>query len=163
MRDLRFQPTPRQLRGLRNYALILIAATAVLALIASLVRGGPLAGWAMGAGLGALIGVWAYVMYARASTECTPAGIRTRGLGGLRQCSWPQVADIAIRPGTGTTIRVTTVGGTRFLLGVPVNGGVMRDPEFGSKLRQIQEYWRSATLAISSRLGEAGSDPLQGP
>jgi hypothetical protein len=162
MQDLRFRPTPRQLRGLRNYVLILIAATAVLAVLAFQVRGASVA-WAVGLGLGALMGIWAYVMYARASTECTPAGIRTRGLGGLRQCSWPQVADIAIRPGTGTTIRVTTVSGTRFLLGVPVSGGVMRDPEFGFKLRQIQEYWRSATLAISSRPGEAGWDPLQGP
>jgi hypothetical protein len=151
------------LRGLRNYTLISIAVTAVLAVMAFLMRGGPLEGWAVGAGLVALIGAWAYVMYARAWTECTPAGIRTRGLGGLRQCSWPQVADIAIRPGTGTTIRVTTVGGTQFLLGVPVNGGVMRDPEFVSKLRQIREYWRSATLAINSRPGEAGSDPHQGP
>jgi len=32
----------------------------------------------------------------------------------------------------------------------------MRDPEFGSKLRQIQEYWRSASLAISSGPGEGG-------
>jgi hypothetical protein len=39
----------------------------------------------------------------------------------------------------------------------------MPDPEFGSKLQQIQEYWRSATLAIGSRPGEAESDPLQDP
>ena len=162
VQDLRFHATPRELRGLRNFVLILIAATAVFAVTALLVRRGSLEAWAAGAGLCALIVVWAYVMYARASTECTPAGIRTRGLGGRRQCSWPQVADIAIRPGTGTVIMVTRVDGTRFLLGVPVNGGVMRDPEFGSKLRQIQEYWRSASLAISSGPGEVGSDPLQG-
>jgi hypothetical protein len=42
---------------------------------------------------------------------------------------------------------VTTTNGTRFRLGAPVNGGAMGDPEFGSKVEAIQQYWLTLTHA----------------
>jgi hypothetical protein len=84
-------------------------------------------------------------MYMRAFIECTPDGARTRGLGGKRQCSRPQVADIVIRPSPGSRLVViTTKDGVRFWLGAPVDGGVMPDPEFSVKFDQIVDYCLAA-------------------
>jgi hypothetical protein len=135
---LRFQITVAQKRGL--LILLLIAAAPVLGLAACHER------WeAAGFGVAVLVAAWAYLMYALALTECTADGIRTRGLGGVRQCPWQQVADIAIRRDPGSRlVVVTAVDGTRFWLGAPVDGGVMPDPEFATKFRQIVGYWRTA-------------------
>jgi hypothetical protein len=139
MAVLRFQITSGQKRGLLT--LVLIAAALALGLAALHER------WAAaGFGVGVLVAAWAYLMYALAFTECTIDGIRTRGLGGVRQCSWPQVAAIAIRRNPRSRlVVVTAVDGTRFWLGAPVDGGVMPDPEFLAKFRQVVGYWRTAT------------------
>jgi hypothetical protein len=99
-------------------------------------------------------------MYARAFTECTADGIRTRGLGGVRQCSWPQVADIAIRltPGSRLVV-VTTADGTRFWLGAPVDGGTMPDPQFTSKFGQIVNYWLTAAPDNRGQTPQADVSP----
>jgi hypothetical protein len=132
---------------LRNFVITFIVATGVLTSLAVLNPAGQIVGWAVGAGFVVLVGIWAYLMYSRAYTECTPAGIRTFGLGGLRSYPWPLVTDIRIRYGGYgiATVRVTTVGGNRFYLGAPVVGGVMGgNPQiFKDKFLQIQAYWRS--------------------
>lgn len=166
MNHLTFRITGRQLRGLGLYVLLLAGVAVLLAVLAAVSGGGwgsTPGWWAFGAGFGALVGLWALVMYARAFTECTPTGIHTRGLAGTRDCRWGEVADIVPRPYRGTVIvSVITTYGSRFWLGAPVAGGVMGDPEFGAKLAQIQQYWRSvvtraddATLMASSAVGEA--------
>jgi hypothetical protein len=135
---LRFQITVAQKRGLLVLALIVAASVLGLAVLHGL--------WAAaGLGVALLLATWACIMYACAFTECSAAGIRTRGLGWVRQRPWPQVADIAIRRGPGSRlVVVTTVDGTRFWLGAPVDGGVMPDPEFAAKFRQIVSYWQTA-------------------
>jgi hypothetical protein len=148
MDTLTFRITARQLRDLGLYVLAL-AALAVVPTVTVVVNGG---GWGstrgslvISAGIAAAVALWALVMYAGAFSECTPTGIRTRGLAGGRDCRWAEVAGIVQRSyGKTVSISVITTYGTRFRLGAPVAGGVMPDPEFGAKLAQIQQYWRSA-------------------
>jgi hypothetical protein len=101
--------------------------------------------WALGAAsLNLLVFLYENVMYTRAFTECTPVGIRTRGLAGIRQCPWRQVRDISCqRRGGGTNVIVTTIDGTRFRLGAPVDRISMRDPDFAPRVAQIRNCWRS--------------------
>jgi hypothetical protein len=144
---LRFSTIPRQLRGLRIFVIIVAAVAVALAVAAFRTEtglGGRLGAYAVGAAIGALVGGWAYEMYARAFTECSPARILTRGLAGQRQCPWAEVASIMPQPyGQTVTVLVSTTGGTKFRLGTPLAGGAMGDLEFGSKVRKIRDYWRS--------------------
>ena len=118
-------------------------------------RSGTLAMWAIGAAVGGLICLYATMAYARAFTECTPAGLRTRGLARTRECPWADVRALAPHVyRQTTTVMVTTAGGTRFRLGVPVTGGVMPDPEFGQRAEQIWRYWQWAAQAAGT--GAAG-------
>jgi hypothetical protein len=166
--NLRLTTARSQLRGLRTYTAFLCAIAVVLVglwILAGRGHGGSaLAPWAIGAGIAALICLYSWVAYARAFTECTPAGLRTRGLGGLTECSWPGVSDIVLRPhGRTVTVMVTTTTGTRFRLGVPVDGGVMGDPRFRVKAQQILDYWHSATKEAAGAdrpaLTRAGAHP----
>jgi hypothetical protein len=141
--DLRFTVERSQLRGLRIYTAVAAAAAVALAAAWELSRSGQAGMLALVAGLGAALGAYSWAAYARAFTECTPAGLRTRGLGGLRESTWPRITDIGLRPyGRTVTIMVTTAGGGRFRLGAPVAGGVMGDPGFARKAEQILAYWR---------------------
>ena len=141
MRPLTFRISARQLRGLSLFVLALGGAAVAWA-------GVGMVAFAISAGLVALIGLWALVMYIRAFTECTPTGIRTRGLAGTRECRWADVAAIVARPyGRTTTVMLTTTAGGRFRLGAPVAGGVMGDPEFPAKVAQIRQYWHVAVTS----------------
>jgi hypothetical protein len=102
-----------------------------------------LGAWAVGAGLGALVCIYACVGYAGAFTECTRSRIRTRGLLGIRECSWTSVRGIT--PLSSGVVRISTSHGVSFWLGAPVDSGLMRDPNFASKVLQIMDYWTSAT------------------
>lgn len=139
---------PSQLRGLRWFTLLLAAVTIVLVVSTTTSGGGwggRLGEWTIAAGICTLISVYALVIYGLAYTECTPAGIRTRGLAGRRECRWAEVARIVPRPYRNTvTVVVVTTAGRRFRLGAPVAGGVMNDPQFPDKLARIQQYWQSA-------------------
>lgn len=144
MPDLRFTIERSQLRGLGILTALVLALAAV---------GGRAQGLAslIGFGGGALVCLYALIAYLLAVTECTPGGIRTRGLGGPRRCSWSEVADISLRYGPRSVlIAVTTTHGRRFWLGAPVEGGVMRDPEIDRKLARIQAYWRWAAAEQES-------------
>ena len=116
MPDLRFTTDRAQLRGLVGYI-------AVVALVGSVLTGawwlggpqsaGLLGPWAVGADLGAVLGLYAWVWYARAFSECTQAGIRTRGLAGSRAVRWVSVRDIEVHPsGQTSSVMVTCVDGT---------------------------------------------------
>jgi len=157
--------TSGQLRGLRNWLVIIAVVTVLLILGTVRTNGGlskTLGLYAAGAGIGTVTVLWSYAVYARAFTQCSPAGIRTRGLSGATECPWAQVASIELRPYKQTvTVMVTTASGVRFRLGAPVNGGVMGDPEFGSKVEAIQQYWLAVTAAppaSASDSAEVGSD-----
>jgi hypothetical protein len=164
MENLTFRPTRRQLRNLALLTLGTAAATvAILVPAFALHVNLPqrVADWGIGLGLGSLIAGYCLVMYRLAVTECTPGGIRSRGLGGQRQCRWEDVAEIAIRRSIGSrsttaTVIITTTAGSQFLLGAPVAGGIMPDPDFGRKAGQIRRYWHTATGAAD----DADSAPV---
>jgi hypothetical protein len=148
-----FRATGRQLA-------FLAIAVAVLALVAAAIlvphyaagagMGSAVFGWGLAAAIGAPSVAWVLLRYKRAFTECSPAGIRSRGLTREWRCDWAHVREIAIRrsvnprgPDTYTVV-VNTVGGDRLLLGMPVSGGIMPDPDFQTKVAGIREYWQAA-------------------
>lgn len=108
---------------------------------------GRVLGLGIGAGTGAAIVGWCAVLYSRAFTECTPAGIRSHGLGPAWHCDWQDVHQINVQPGrrgpTATVVLMTSDGIVR-RLGAPVAGGVMPDRTFESKVRKIRDYWHQA-------------------
>jgi hypothetical protein len=117
---------------------------------------GRMHGLGGGLGVASLITGWSFVAYSRAFTRCTQAGIWTRGLGGERRCAWSNVQQIAIRESTRRgvttyTVLVTTIAGTQFVLGAPVDGGIMPDPAFEDSVRKIRGYWRRAVGAHTDR------------
>jgi hypothetical protein len=147
--ELVIRTTPDQLRGLRKVLVVVAAFTIILipgAVLADGSLGTRLDVLAAAGGISSLALLWVYSAYSRAFTECSPAGIRTRSLGGLTECPWTGVAKIALCPrGQTVTVMVTTTNSTRFRLGTPVDGGAMGDPEFALKVAAIQQYWRTAT------------------
>jgi hypothetical protein len=150
---LTFRTTARQLLGLGLYVLLLAGVAVALAVTMVVTHaswGSRISVWVIAAVIVAVVALWALVMSAVAFTECTPAGIRTRGLARTHSCSWAEVGVIVSAPRqswrygrTPATVSVITTSGSRFRLGAPVAGGVMRDPEFAAKFAQIQEYWQA--------------------
>lgn len=149
MKVLRFETLPGQLRRLRTFLIVVTITGLLPAVLAFLTRGGvnlrPVIAFA---GFLELLGIVEYVTFARAFSECTPAGIRTRVFVRLTAYPWSQVADVSVRQiRTTAKVMVTTVDGSRFMLGAPVVDILMVDPEFDSKARQIQAYWWSAVAS----------------
>src|SRR5215472_164997 len=102
MAELRFTIPARQIGG-GPRSLVATAVMAGLAVLMHRLLGAVVLGIVM------LFLLWLCIRDARAFTECTPDGIRTRGTDGLRQCPWPQVANIAIRSyGRGKVVVVIT-------------------------------------------------------
>jgi hypothetical protein len=141
----------------------LAIAVAVLALVAAAIlvphyeagfgQSSVVFGWGLATAISAPTVGWVLLRYKRAFTECSPAGIRSRGLTREWRCDWAHVRDIAIRrsvnprgPDTYTMV-VTTVGGDRLQLGMPVRGGLMPDREFDAKAEKIRAYWQAAVGA----------------
>ena len=157
MADLRFTVEREQLRGIG----ILTALVLVLVLISGLKSASTghigLAG-TVAFGAGGLVCLYPFTAYMLAVTECTPTEIRTRGLGGPRRCSWPEVTDIGLRyTSRSLVVSVTTRSGRQFWLGAPMHG----DPEFDKKLSQIQAYWRVITAGQEPTTDTShGSDSL---
>jgi len=120
---------------------------------------GRVLGVGVGLGVAALIAGLVLAGFLRGFTECSPVGIRTRGLYGRHQCAWREVAEIAVghsggRYGRGApTLSVTVFTGSgKFTLGAPISGGIAPDPDFEPRAREICDYWRTAT-------GSTPSDP----
>lgn len=164
MDELRFEVTGTQLRTMLfgTRILVIVAVLATVLWVPLAVLKGPralLLAWApAGIWIGALICLYAYLAYARAYAVCTLAGIRTRGLAGLRESSWAAVTEISLRADGIVTVR--TAGGRRFWLGAPIHSAVVRDPELLAKFMQILSYWRSVTAtSVSMRLPDGGAHP----
>ena len=121
MEDLRFTVERSQLRGLRIYTAVAAAAAVALGAAWQLSRSSGQVGMlALVAGLGAALGAYSWAAYARAFTECTPAGLRTRGLGGLRESTWPRITDIGLRPygrgAVGMALSGPNTGGSQYFI-----------------------------------------------
>jgi hypothetical protein len=147
MDDLLFRITPRQLRGVRVYTAVLALVTVGLAALAHfrLGLGTYLQALTIVTGVCCLLALWASFAYAGAFTQCSPDGIRIRGLFGVRtyNCPWTQIAKIGLLDWQGSTrIEVTRRDGSRFRLGVPIIAASMPDPNFDAKYGQILSYWR---------------------
>ena len=157
MQTLTIRPPARQL-GFFVLSALVLGVVAVLATRNHLAGGDP-GGRGLGFGIGAevclLIVALCAVPYACSFTECTPAGIRSRGLSGEWRCGWHEVSEIAIRPGMRgptRTVALITRDGRVLALGTPVAGGVMPDRQFESKVRQIRDYWHR----VRTKGGEPG-------
>lgn len=149
MEKLTVRPSARQITTLVLFTLVLAVVAAFL--LRRHLAGGDASGRILGFGIGfgaaALTVGWCAVMYSLAYTECTAAGIRSRGLGLPWRCDWDEVGQIAIRPamrGPTATVLLTTVSGRQYTLGAPVSGGVMADRDFGNRAREIRDYWQRA-------------------
>ena len=159
---------------------LLITAAVITVLAAALAWAGP-AVLAAGVGIAALFTVYYAVAYATAYTECTPAGLRARGVTWRRFLPWARLRDIAVRdhasaaqirywsPTPAKPLRIAIVtadDGTRFWLGAPIDAGQgLGDPEFEDKIWQIRHYWRSRMLsgALPARRPPADHDEPGAP
>ena len=156
MEVLTFRPTRRQLRFLALFVLALALFGAVILVIrywAEAKVPDTVVNWAVGAAFAAMLAGWILLRYSRALTECSPEGIRSRGIRREWRCDWKHVRELAIRassnprgPTTYTAV-LTTTGGDDLPLGMPVTGGIMPDPDFEDKVRKIRSYWSSAVGA----------------
>ena len=91
-----------------------------------------------------------YVVLARSRTVIDDRGIRWRLMAAWYECEWPETANVACRVitsrgSTGYRVVLTTTDGDRVSLGAPTSGGVLTDPEFRAKFRQIRGTWQRAT------------------
>jgi hypothetical protein len=153
MEVLTFRPTARQIALLAAaVAVLVVAAAAILAphyAVGAHLSGSVLS-WGIGAAVGAPSLGWVLLRYKRAFTECSPSGIRSRGLGPEWRCDWAHVREIAIRRSSNPrgpdsyTVIVTTASGDRLQLGMPVRAGLMPDPNFEAKAERIRAYWQAA-------------------
>ena len=119
------RPSARQLGCLVLFALVLgvVAVLATRSHLAGRDPGGRILGYGVAAEACLLITAWCAVWCARAFTECTPGGIRSRGLGREWRCGWHEVSQIAVRPGRRgptRTLSLITTDGRRLALGAPV-------------------------------------------
>jgi hypothetical protein len=152
---LTFRPTRTQVR----YLTLLTVGLGLLAAVILLIRyaaGISLPDRVYNCGVAAAICTplagWVLLRYARAFTECSPAGIRSRGLTREWQCKWEYVREVAVRASTARsqrtyTVILTATDGGRLRLGMPVSGGIMPDPDFTAKVARIRAYWRDAAGA----------------
>jgi hypothetical protein len=164
---LTFRITASQRRALAITAAVTTALAAGLAGVAATTQWPDrLMSLAASFGIVALIVLYYAVAYAAASTRCTPAGLRVRGVAGPRYLPWARLREITVRDygsnpyrgamagtiaryrlGTPRGLRIVIVtadDGRRFWLGAPIDGGQgLDDPEFDGKVRQIEDYWHS--------------------
>jgi len=132
----------QQRRKANTYLLGTCVGFGTIQLGADLLLGKP--GAAIGPlGVFAALAVFIWLTARFSFTTLNKAGIRTRTSALLQQtCPWPQVADIDVRRNVfGTTVWVTRVDGTRFKLGAPVSGRILRDPKFAATVEQIRDAW----------------------
>ena len=154
-----------QVTQLTRYGGLVTGAGVVLDIAALAEHGhGPkaLLKWALGLTIAGLIVLWARTAYARAYTELTADGIRTRGLFGTRRAAWADVADISVHDSRNRgvySVKVHLRGGSGFRLGAPVHSPVMTDPEFDQKVQQILAAQQQA---LSRAAGEAKAPGDQG-
>jgi hypothetical protein len=146
---LRFDATPKQCRGSVTGTVMLAAVAVGLAALAHwrFGFGSVLQQWDIAVAAVCLILLWVSITLPRTFTELSPAGIRARGFTRLRDCPWPDVADIKVRPLRGTrAIIVTRRDRSRFRLAVPTDRGpFMSDVDFASKFGDIFRYWQDVT------------------
>jgi hypothetical protein len=153
-----FRATPGQLRNL------LIAVGVLFAV-------GVVAGWACArtgsggfpaliaavGGFGAVILGGYYVVLARSRTVIDDRGIRWRQMAAWQECEWAEIASVACRViasrgSTGYRVVLTTTDGDRVSLGAPTSGGILADPQFSAKFRQIRGTWQRATGRTSEEI-----------
>ena len=151
----RFEIGNHQAAQLTLYAGLLAAAGVLLDIVAVAARGhvpGKVAAWGMGLTIGGVIALWARTAYARAYTELSADGIRTRGIFGTRRAAWADVKDISVVDNKGKgvySVKVLLRSGRGFRLGAPVHSPVMADPAFSRKVEQLMAARQRARPAAA--------------
>jgi hypothetical protein len=139
----KFEIGRHQVSQLTLYAGLLTCAGIVLDIVAAGEHGHPsktLVKWGIGLTIAGVIALWARTAYARAYTELTAEGIKTRGLFGTRRAAWADVKGISVLDYRGRgvySVKVVLGSGKGFRLGAPVHSQVMADPAFTSKVERI--------------------------
>ena len=145
---LRFHATSKQCRGSATGTVILAAVAVGLAALAHwrFGFGSVLQEWDIAVAVAFLGQLWVSITLPLAFTELSPNGIRARGFTRLRDCPWPEIADIKVRPLRGTrSVIVTRRDRSHFRLAVPTDRGpFMSDVDFTSKFGDISRYWQEA-------------------
>jgi hypothetical protein len=148
---LRFHATPKQRRGSAAGTVILAAVAAGLAALGRwrFGFGSVLQQWDIAVAAVCLGLLWVSITLPRAFTELSPSGIRARGFGRLRDCPWPEIADIKMQTLRGTrSIIVTRRDRSHFRLAVPADRGpFMSDVDFTSKFGDICRYWQEVNTS----------------
>lgn len=148
---LRFRATSKQCRGSATVTVVLAAVAVGLAAMAHwrFGFGSVLQGWDIVVAGDFLILLWVSITLPLASTELSPSGIRARSCARLRDCPWPEIADIKVRTLRGTrTIIVTRRDRSHFRLAVPADRGpFMSDVDFTRKFGDISRYWQEANTS----------------
>jgi hypothetical protein len=148
---LRFQATPKQRRGSATGTVILAAVAVGLAALGHwrFGFGSVLQQWDIAVAVAFLGLLWVSITLPLVFTELSPNGIRARGFARLRDCPWPEIADIKMRTLRGTrTIIVTRRDRSHFRLAVPADRGpFMSDVDFTTKFGDISRYWQEANTS----------------
>lgn len=146
-----FRATSGQLRNLLIAIGVLFAGAVVAGwACARAGSGGFLALIAAVTGFSAVILGGYYVVLARSRTVIDDRGIRWRLMAAWYECEWVEIASVVCRVitsqgSTGYRVVLTTTDGDRVSLGAPTSGGVLTDPQFPAKFRQIRGTWQRAT------------------
>ena len=158
----RFEVGRHQVAQLTLYAGLLAGAGVLLDIAAAAGHGhgpGALVKWGIGLTIGGLAALWARTAYARAYTELSAEGIRTRGLLGTRRAAWADVRDVSVvdYKGRGVySVRVLLRSGRSFRLGAPVHSPVMADPAFRRKVQRIIDARQQALYGVAPAGGTGG-------
>jgi hypothetical protein len=146
-----FRATSRQLRNLLIALGVLFAAAVVAGWeCARTGSGGFPALIAAVTGFSTVILGGYYVVLARSRTVIDGRGIRWRLIVAWHECGWAEIASvacrvIAARGSTAYRVVLTTTDDNRVSLGTPTSGGLLTDPQFPAKFRQIRGTWQRAT------------------
>ena len=137
----RFEIERDQLAHLTLFAWVVLGVGVLLDIVMVGAHGhGLVLDWGAGLTIAGLIGLWARTAYARAYTEVSADGIKTRGIFGTRKAAWAEVRDIRLldyQVRGMSLVKVVLRGGRSFRLGAPVHSQVMPDPAFTRKVERI--------------------------
>jgi Bacterial PH domain len=158
---VRMTATRRQRIGVCAFTVISSVAGVALIVVAAVVW----SGFDSNAGvfgvsllLAAALCLYYVLAYTFGFTECSPHGIRTRGVFRSVSCPWGEVAKIGIGGGRAKRVVVTRRGGSRFRLVIPSDNSISRR-DFASESAVVLGYWQEITGRASRDSTADGSVP----
>jgi hypothetical protein len=106
----------------------------------------------------AMVCLYYGLAYTFGFTECSPYGIRARGVFRSTSCPWAEVAKITVGGGRAKRVVVTRHGGSRFELAIPSDNSLSRR-DFAAQYAVVLGYWQEMTGQASQDSAADGSVP----